>query len=126
MATEILCIDDESGVIELVDLIMQKEGITVKGASSGEEGLALMRRSPPQLVLLDIMMPDMDGWEVFQKIKADPVLQNIPIIILTARDSTFEEIVARERAGVDDYITKPFTPSQLRESVKKVLGKRTP
>ncbi|RME51513.1 MAG: response regulator, partial [Caldilineae bacterium] len=105
MATEILCIDDESGVIELVDLIMQKEGITVKGASSGEEGLALMRRSPPQLVLLDIMMPDMDGWEVFQKIKADPVLQNIPIIILTARDSTFEEIVARERAGVDDYIT---------------------
>ncbi|RME45184.1 MAG: response regulator [Caldilineae bacterium] len=53
-------------------------------------------------------------------------MQNIPIIILTARDSTFEEIVARERAGVDDYITKPFTPSQLRESVKKVLGKRTP
>ena len=126
MAAEILCIDDESGVIELVDLIMQKEGITVKGAASGAEGLALMRRSPPQLVLLDIMMPDMDGWEVFKKIKADPLLRDIPIIILTARDSTFEEIVARERAGVDDYITKPFTPSQLRESVKKVLGKRTP
>jgi len=126
VATEILCIDDEAGVIELVDLIMQKEGIIVKGAASGPEGLALMRRSPPQLVLLDIMMPDMDGWEVFKEIKADPALREIPIIILTARDSTFEEIVARERAGVDDYITKPFTPAQLRESVKKVLGKRTP
>lgn len=123
MATEILCIDDEVGVIELVDLIMQKEGIVVRGASSGQEGLTKIKKSPPQLVLLDIMMPDIDGWEVFKQIKADSALKNIPIIILTARDSTFEEIVARERAGVDDYITKPFTPARLRQSVKKALSK---
>jgi DNA-binding response OmpR family regulator len=125
VATEILCIDDENGVIELVELIMQKEGITVKGALSGQEGLTLMRKSPPQAVLLDIMMPDVDGWEVFKQIKADPKLKDVPIIIVTARDSTFEEIIARERAGVDDYITKPFTPAKLRESVRKALSKKS-
>lgn len=122
MAAEILCIDDESGVVELVELIMQREGVTVRGASSGSEGLDLMRKNPPQAILLDIMMPDMDGWEVFKEMKADTALKEIPVIILTARDSSFEEIIARERAGVDDYITKPFTPARLRESIKKVLS----
>jgi DNA-binding response OmpR family regulator len=123
VATEILCIDDESGVVELVELIMQREGITVRGASSGAEGLALMREHHPHIILLDIMMPDIDGWEVFKEIKADAGLKEIPVIILTARDSSFEEIIARERAGVDDYITKPFTPARLRESIKNVLAK---
>ncbi len=123
MSAEILCIDDDEGLVELVDLIMQREDITVKGASSGKEGLAMMRQSPPQAVLLDIMMPEMDGWETFKQIKADSTLKNIPVIILTARDSTFEEVIARERAGVDDYIIKPFTPTELRKSVKKVLAK---
>ena len=121
MAADILCIDDENGVVELVELIMQREGMTVRGASSGPEGLALMRQNRPQVVLLDIMMPDMDGWEVFKEMKADENLEQIPVIIITARDSTFEEIIARERAGVDDYITKPFTPERLRKSIKKVL-----
>jgi len=122
VASVLLCIDDEPGVIELVELIMRTENIVVKGATSGAEGLAVMHKSPPNIVLLDIMMPDMDGWEVFKHIKADPALKDIPIIILTARDSTFEEIVARERAGVDDYITKPFTPAELRQSVNKFLS----
>lgn len=122
MTQEILCIDDENGVVELVELIMQREGIAVRGASSGQEGLSLMRQKAPSAVLLDIMMPDMDGWEVFKQIKADPTLKDIPIIIVTARDMPLEEIIARERAGVDDYITKPFTPARLRESVKKALS----
>lgn len=122
MASVLLCIDDEPGVVELVELIMRTENVVVKGASSGAEGLAVMKDTSPNIVLLDIMMPDMDGWEVFKHIKADPDLADIPIIILTARDSTFEEIVARERAGVDDYITKPFTPAELRQSVNKFLS----
>ena len=123
MAAEILCIDDENGVVELVELIMQREGIAVKGALSGSEGLALMRQQQPQAILLDIMMPGMDGWAVFKEMKADSTLKDIPVIILTARDSSFEEIIARDRAGVDDYIIKPFTPAKLRESIKKVLSK---
>ena len=120
MLTEILCVDDEIGVIELVELIMQREGIKVVGASSGTDALELMQQHQPQVILLDIMMPGMDGWEVFKRLKADDKLRDIPVIILTARDSSFEEIVAREKAGVDDYITKPFTPAQLRESIRKV------
>jgi len=123
VASILLCIDDEPGVVELVELIMRTENVVVKGATSGAEGLAMMQDTPPHIVLLDIMMPDMDGWEVFKQIKANPALKDIPIIILTARDSTFEEIVARERAGVDDYITKPFTPAELRQSVNKFLSR---
>ena len=117
----ILCIDDDFGIIELVQLIMQREGYVVRGADGGNDGLTAMRDSTPDLVLLDIMMPEMDGWETYKRIKNDEQLKDIPVIILTARNSSFEEIVASERAGVDDYITKPFTPNELRERIKRVL-----
>jgi len=101
---------------------MQRDGFSVRGASSGAEGLSAMRTQSPDVVLLDIMMPEMDGWETYKHIKADAALKNIPVVILTARNSSFEEVIARERAGVDDYITKPFTPQELRERIKRVLS----
>ena len=119
---KILCIDDEPGVVELVSLIFKSQNIQVVGANTGQEGLDLMRRNPPDAVLLDIMMPEMDGWEVYKEIRADEKLKNIPVIIVTARNSSFEEIIARDRAGVNDYVTKPFVPNDLRESVTLVLG----
>lgn len=119
---KILCIDDEPGVVELVSLIFKSQNIQVIGANTGQEGLDLMRRNPPDAVLLDIMMPEMDGWEVYKEIRADEKLKSIPVIIVTARNSSFEEIIARERAGVNDYVTKPFVPNDLRESVSLVLG----
>ena len=117
----VLCIDDEPGVIELISLILRSQNIQVDGASSGKEGLEAMRQSPPDAVLLDIMMPEMDGWEVYKQMRSDDTLKNIPVIIVTARNSSFEEVIARERAGVDDYITKPFVPNQVRESLRRVL-----
>jgi DNA-binding response OmpR family regulator len=117
----ILCIDDEPGVVELVGLILRTEDITVDGANSGEDGLAKMRQNPPDAVLLDVMMPGMDGWEVYKQMRADQTLKSIPVIIVTARNSAFEEIIARERAGVSDYVTKPFLPDDLRRSLSKVL-----
>jgi CheY-like chemotaxis protein len=117
----ILCIDDEPGVIELITLILKPQNIQVDGANSGPHGLEAMRQNPPDAVLLDIMMPDMDGWEVYRQMKEDDKLKNIPVIIVTARNSSFEEIIARERAGVNDYVTKPFVPNDLRESLAKVL-----
>ena len=125
MKADILCIDDEADMVELVQLVMQKEEMTVQGALSGHEGLAMMRKSPPQVVLLDIMMPDMDGWEVYRRIRADAALKDIPVIIVTVRTNRLEEIIARLRVGVDGYITKPFSPSQMRETVKKVLSEKT-
>ena len=119
--TRVLCIDDEPGVIELITLILKPQNIQVEGANSGPEGLDVMRQNPPDAVLLDIMMPDMDGWEVYRQMKEDDILKNIPVIIVTARNSSFEEIIARERAGVNDYVTKPFVPSDLRSSLSKVL-----
>ena len=118
----VLCIDDEPGVIELITLILKPQNIQVEGANSGPEGLDVMRQTPPDAVLLDIMMPDMDGWEVYRQMKEDDKLKDIPVIIVTARNSSFEEIIARERAGVNDYVTKPFVPSDLRSSLSKVLN----
>jgi DNA-binding response OmpR family regulator len=118
----ILCIDDEPGVVELVSLILRNQNIQVDGATSGEAGLAKMREDPPDAVLLDVMMPKMDGWEVYKQMRSDDQLSKIPVIIVTARNSSFEEIIARERAGVSDYVTKPFLPDDLRNSLAKVLG----
>jgi CheY-like chemotaxis protein len=117
----VLCIDDEPGVVELITLILKPQNIQVEGANSGPEGLEVMRQNPPDAVLLDIMMPDMDGWEVYRQMKEDDELKEIPVIIVTARNSSFEEIIARERAGVNDYVTKPFVPNDLRSSLSKVL-----
>ena len=117
----VLCIDDEPGVIELVSLILKPQDIQVDGANSGSEGLDAMRKALPDAVLLDIMMPDMDGWEVYQQMQADDRLKKIPVIIVTARNSSFEEVIARERAGVSDYVTKPFLPNDLRKSLARVL-----
>lgn len=118
----VLCIDDEPGVIELVGLILKSQNILVEGAESGPEGLATIRQNPPDAILLDIMMPGMDGWEVYRQIRTDQKLKHIPVIILTARNSSWEEIIARERAGVNDYVTKPFVPKDLRDSLARVLG----
>ncbi len=117
----VLCIDDEPGVVELVALILKSQGVKVDGAVSGKEGLEAMRQSPPDAVLLDVMMPEMDGWEVYKEMQADDRLKNIPVIIVTARNSSFEEIIARERAGVSDYVTKPFLPNDSRQSLAQVL-----
>jgi two-component system response regulator VicR len=117
----VLCIDDEPGVVELIGLILKPQNIQVDGVNSGREGLESMRKNPPDAVLLDIMMPEMDGWEVYKQIRADENLKDIPVIIVTARNSSFEEIIARERAGVNDYVTKPFVPNDLRKSLATVL-----
>ncbi len=118
----ILCIDDEPGVAELITLILKKQNIKVEGATNGKDGLQIMRQDPPDAILLDIMMPEMDGWEVYKQMKADDTLKDIPVIIVTARDSSFEEVIARERAGVNDYVTKPFLPNELRKSLMDILG----
>ena len=118
----VLCIDDEPGVVELMSLILRSKNIQVDGANSGTEGLEAMRQNPPDAVLLDIMMPEMDGWEVYKRMRADEKLKNIPVIIVTARNSSFEEVIARERAGVNDYITKPFVPDEVRDSLNRVLN----
>ena len=119
----IVYIEDEQDMIDLVRLILSRKGYEVSGANGGREGLDMIRTTKPDLVLLDLMMPDMDGWEVYQQLKASDVTRTIPVIIITAKAQNIDKVLGIHIAKVDDYIPKPFTPQQLVESVEHVLGK---
>jgi len=118
----ILCIEDEQEMIDLIRLILSRRGFDVRGANSGEEGLKIIHEKHPDLVLLDLMMPDMDGWEVYQKMKGDETTRNIPVIVVTAKAQSIDKVLGLHIAKVDDYIAKPFSPQELLNSVDNVLG----
>jgi two-component system, OmpR family, response regulator VicR len=119
----LLYIEDEQEMIELVRLILARRGFEVIGANGGREGLEAVRNTLPDLVLLDLMMPDMDGWDVYQQMKADEATQNIPVIVVTAKAQSIDKVLGLHIAKVDDYISKPFSPNELVESIEKVLAK---
>jgi DNA-binding response OmpR family regulator len=118
----VVCIEDEPEMIDLVRLILGRRGFEVVGANGGLEGLALVASEKPDLVLLDLMMPDMDGWEVYQRMKSDEALRDIPVVVVTAKAQSIDKVLGLHIAKVDDYITKPFGPQELLESVEKILG----
>ena len=118
----VVYIEDEQEMIDLVRLILSRKHFEVLGALGGREGLDLVRRTLPDVVLLDLMMPDMDGWEVYQQLKADEELRDIPVIVVTAKAQSIDKVLGLHIAKVDDYITKPFGPQELLESVEKNLG----
>lgn len=119
---KVVCVEDEPEIIDLIRLILGRKGFELSGATGGQEGLDLIRSVKPDLVLLDLMMPDMDGWEVYQQMKADPDLKNIPVIVVTAKAQSIDKILGLHIAKVDDYVTKPFGPQELLQSVERVLG----
>ncbi len=117
----ILLIDDDVNISHLVRLYLEKEGFDVTEAARGDEGLAAFKRQQPALVLLDIMLPGMDGLEVLREMRK---LSKVPVIMLTAKDETFDKVLGLE-LGADDYITKPFENKELVARVKAVL-RRSP
>jgi DNA-binding response OmpR family regulator len=121
----ILYIEDDSEMIELVSMILNRRGFLVKGAHSGSEGLANLRTFSPELILLDLMMPDMDGWEVYHKLKSDPQLNQIPVIIITAKAQPIDRVLGMHIAKVDDYISKPFHPQDLINSIEKIINTKS-
>jgi two-component system, OmpR family, response regulator VicR len=118
----VLCIEDHPEMIELIRLILGREGFEVEGALGGREGLRAIKERPPDLILLDLMMPDVDGWEVYRQIKADEELRRIPVIAVTAKAQSIDRVLGLHIAGMDDFITKPFGPKELTASVQRVLG----
>jgi len=122
----IVCIEDEPDMIELIRLILEPRGYRVSGALGGKEGLDLLKSDFPDLILLDLMMPDMDGWDVYKQVKADPALANIPVIVVTAKAQSIDKVLGLHIAKVEDYVTKPFSPDDLVASVTRVLGNGTP
>jgi two-component system response regulator VicR len=121
-AIRILCIEDDIEMIDLVKLILTRKGYEVIGAVGGQAGLETIEQVKPDLVLLDLMMPDMDGWEVFQQMRANEHTKNIPVIVVTAKAQSIDKVLGLHIAKVDDYITKPFGPSELLSSVLRVLA----
>ncbi len=121
-STSILYIEDDPEMIDLVSLILTRQGYQVTGANGGRKGLEMAQRSLPDLVLLDLMMPDMDGWDVYHQLKSSELTRNVPVIIITARSQTIDQVLGVQIAKVDAYIIKPFRPGELIESVNKVLA----
>ncbi len=117
----VLCIEDEPEMIDLIRLILERKGFEVIGAVGGQEGLDTVRREKPDLVLLDLMMPDVDGWEVYRQMKADDELNSIPVVVVTAKAQSIDKVLGLHIAKVDDYVTKPFGPTDLLDSVDRVL-----
>lgn len=117
MSNKILAVDDDPKILKILLHTLRKEGFEVITAASGEEALEKARKYSPDLVILDIMMPGMDGFETFKKLKA---LHDVPVVILSARSDEVDRVVGF-RMGVDDYQTKPFSPTELALRVKAIL-----
>ena len=121
---KILVVDDEEDILDLVKYNLVKNGYTVTGVTTGEEALKSSRTLVPDLILLDLMLPGLDGLEVCKILKHDLTTQNIPIVMLTAKGEE-TDIVTGLELGADDYITKPFSPRVLAARVKTVLRRRS-
>jgi len=123
MNTKILIVDDEEDILTLLEYNLEKAGFKVISADDGPEAIELTKKENPSLIILDIMLPSMEGTEVCKVIKRDNATSHIPIIMLTAKGEEVDRIVGLE-LGADDYITKPFSPRELILRVKAVLKRR--
>lgn len=122
MAEKILIVDDDLETLRLVGLMLQRQGYQIASARNGTEGLSLAETEKPDLIVLDIMMPDLDGFQVSAKLRENPITAEIPILMFTAK-SQVDDKVAGYEAGADDYLTKPVHPAELIAHIKALLGR---
>lgn len=122
MAEKILIIDDDIDTLKLVGLMLERQGYQIAVASNGTIGLSKASSERPDLILLDVMMPDMDGYQVTERLRSDPSLSHIPIVMFTAKTMVDDKVKGFE-SGVDDYLTKPTHPAELTAHVKAVLSR---
>ncbi|MGQ0602857.1 MAG: response regulator, partial [Anaerolineales bacterium] len=122
MADKILIVDDDLDTLKLVGLILQRHGYQIVAANGGNSALAKAATERPDIILLDVMMPDMDGYEVTRRLRADAALSHIPSVMFTAK-TLLDDKVAGFEAGADDYLTKPTHPAELVAHVKALLAR---
>jgi two-component system response regulator VicR len=118
----VVVIEDDPAMIQLIALILENHSFEVISATGGPEGLEAIAREKPDLVLLDLMMPGMSGWDVYQQMKADEYMETVPVIVVTAKARNIDKTLGLYIAKVQDYITKPFGPAELLNSIARVLG----
>ena len=125
MGARVLIVDDEPDLLELVRVNLAHSGYTVETAATGSDALAALRRAAPDVMVLDLMLPDISGTELCARVRADQRLTGLPIIMLTAKSEEIDRVVGLE-LGADDYVTKPFSPRELALRVRAVLRRRAP
>ena len=125
MAEKILIVDDDREMVELIELFLDNAGYETIVAFSGEEALEKTFREKPDLILLDIMMPKIDGWEVLRRIKNDPEAQDTPVAFITARTQNIDKMIGLSVMKAAGYITKPFSKQELLTEVKRILDERS-
>ncbi len=118
---KILVVDDEIYIVHILDFSLGMEGYEVVTALDGEQALQKVKTEKPSLVVLDIMMPKLDGYETCKILKSDPATRNIPVILLSAKGRNVDQKMGYQ-VGADDYITKPFSPRKLVERINMILG----
>ncbi len=122
MGKKILIVEDEESLLKLESILLTTKGYLVQGATTGLAALEAVAAEAPDLILLDIMLPELDGFEVCERLKKDPKTRRIPIILLTAR-RTPEDISRGEEVGADQYITKPFKSAMIMETIEQLLNR---
>jgi len=122
MTKTIVCIEDDPDIIDLVRLIVKRQGFKLIGALGGREGIETTRRVLPDLVLLDLMMPDVSGWDVLDAMEADKDLEKIPVIVVSVKSNRIDARLDKPSRKVEAYIPKPFASQSLLNSVCTVLG----
>ncbi|MFO3796084.1 MAG: response regulator transcription factor, partial [Anaerolineales bacterium] len=125
MAEKILIVDDDADTLRLVGLMLQRQGYEVIVASDGPQALQKAEEEEPDLILLDVMMPGMDGYEVARRLRANPITASTPILMFTAKAQIDDKLVGFE-SGADDYLTKPTHPAELQAHVRALLARRAP
>ncbi len=120
----ILLVDDDPVIVRLLQINFRLEGYDVDTASRGDEALERVRSNPPDVVVLDVMMPGLDGWEVARRLKENESVRHIPLVFLSARAQD-EDRQRGYALGVDEYVTKPFDPAHLVEIVRRALARRS-
>ncbi len=119
----IAVIEDQPDIVDLLELILKRKNYKVLRAYDGDVGLELVRKYKPDVVLLDLMMPTLDGWEFHKALREDPEIADIPVIYVTARASQEERLRALEEEGAAAYIVKPFSPRELLQAIEQVLAR---
>ncbi len=121
MMKKILIVDDEADIIEILQFVLESRGYECITATDGEEGLRLARESNPDLIILDVMMPKINGYKISRLLKYDSKYKDIPILMITARSQEEDKLIGEE-TGADEYITKPFQVDYVVEKVESYLG----
>jgi DNA-binding response OmpR family regulator len=125
MATRVLIAEDDLHIVELLTFVLEREGYAVAAAVDGEAAIDHLRRDPPDLLILDVMLPRLNGFEVLKTIRADAKLKDLPVIVLTAKGQTQDRRTAEE-LGIDEFMTKPFSNRDVVATVRRVTGRPRP